>query len=64
MKKHWMVRLGRCGILAASGSMVLGTSCAQDVREAMISGGLDFVESSAVTVLESFFPLDAFVAPE
>lgn len=61
MKDNWVRRIGRGILLVASGSVVLGTSCAEDVRDALVSGGLDFVEDSAVTILESWFPLDNFV---
>lgn len=64
MKKNWMVRFGRGVILMATGSMVLGTTCARDVRESLVAAGLDFVEGSAGIVLESLFPVEELVNPE
>ena len=63
MKQNWVVRIGRGLGLVASGGMVLGTSCARDIRESLVSAGLDFVEGSAGIVLEALFPVDERVNP-
>lgn len=64
MKQNWMLRLGRGVVLVATGSMVLGTTCARDVRQALVAAGLDFVEGSAGIVLESLFPVEDAFNPE
>lgn len=43
------------------GGMILGTSCAESVREAAVDGSLGFVEDTAAAVLEAWFPADALV---
>jgi|CXWL01.1.fsa_nt_gi hypothetical protein len=63
MKQNWVVRFGRGLVLVASGGMVLGTSCARDIRESLVSAGLDFVEGSAGIVLESLFPIEDAINP-
>jgi hypothetical protein len=47
--------------LLIPGALVLGTSCAQSVRESVVSAGLGFVESTAAAILEGLFPADAFL---
>ena len=42
----------------ASGSVLLGSSCASDIRDSLVSAGLDFVGDSAITVLETFVPVE------
>jgi hypothetical protein len=64
MKKNWMTKAARNFVLVASGGTVLGTSCMEDVRDAAVSGGLDFVESTATLVLESLIPIDETLNPE
>ena len=63
MKQNWVVRFGRGLVLVASGGMVLGTSCARDIRESLVAAGLDFVEGSAGIVLESMFPVEEVINP-
>ena len=53
MKQNWVVRIGRGLVLVASGGMVLGTSCARDIRESLVSAGLDGVFQASTDV---FFP--------
>lgn len=55
--RRWM----KWGLIALPGSALLGTSCAEDVRLSLVSAGLDFIESSAGTVLETLIPVDDFV---
>ena len=55
--KDWRARMGRLAMLAVPGMMVLGTSCATDIRHSIVAAGLDFVESSAGDVLSLIFPL-------
>lgn len=43
------------------GGLVLGTSCAENVRESLVGGGLGFVEDTAASILEQLFPADSFV---
>ena len=64
MKRNWMIKTARTLVLIASGGTVLGTSCMDDVRNAAVSGGLDWVESTATLVLESLFPVDERLNPE
>lgn len=42
----------------ASGSVLLGSSCASDIRDTLVSAGLDFIDASAITVLETFVPVE------
>lgn len=64
MKQNWVLRFGRGLVLVATGGMVLGTSCARDIRESVVAAGLDFVEGSAGIILESLFPVDEVINPE
>jgi hypothetical protein len=44
------------------GASLLGSSCAQDIRNSIVAAGLDFVEQSAGTVLDALVPVEEFVA--
>jgi hypothetical protein len=54
----------RLAVLLVPGGMVLGTSCAESVRESVVDGSLGFVEDTAAAVLEAWFPADALVPQE
>jgi hypothetical protein len=56
-KRDWKLRIGSLIVFAAPG-MLLGTSCASDIRRSVVAAGLDFVEGSAGDVLSALFPLD------
>jgi len=47
--------------LVVPGSLVLGTSCVESLRESVVSGGLGFVEDAAVVILETLIPVEDFV---
>jgi hypothetical protein len=64
MKKKPGRRLGAWVVLAVPGASLMGTSCLEDVRQSLVAGGLDFVESSATELLEAAFPLDALLPDE
>lgn len=57
-KNNAMTRLVRTLALTGSGAVVLGSSCVEDIRNAAISGGLDFVTASAEEILDSVFTFD------
>jgi hypothetical protein len=40
------------------GALAFGTSCLGDIRKSLVAAGLDFVEGTAGTVLETVFPVD------
>ena len=42
----------------ASGTALLGSSCTADVRDSLVSAGLDFVGDSAITVLDTLIPVE------
>jgi len=44
--------------------MVLGTSCAEEIRQSVVAGSLGFVEDTAATILEAFVPVDELLPPE
>ncbi len=54
---HWRARVLKIVVLVAPGVMVLGTSCASDVRRSLVAAGLDFVKSNAGDVLTTLFPV-------
>lgn len=60
-RKNWRTRIGRLVVLAVPGMMVLGTSCASDIRRSLVAAGLDFVKSNAGDVLGTLFPVDQFL---
>ncbi len=47
----------RLAALVVPGALVLGTSCAENLRESLVSGGLGFAEDSAVLLLERLIPV-------
>ncbi len=51
----------RLAVLVVPGGLMLGTSCAESVRESVVSGSLGFVEDTTAAVLEALFPADALV---
>lgn len=56
------MRLSKCTLLLVPGASLLGTSCAEDLRLSIVAAGLDFVESSAGTILETLIPVEDFIA--
>lgn len=51
--------------LVLPGALILGTSCAYNVRKSLVSAGLDFVKGTAGDVLDEFFPVqDLFATGE
>ncbi len=47
--------------LVVPGAFVLGTSCAESIRESLVDGSLGYVEDTASSILEQLFPADAIV---
>ncbi|MBI4581922.1 MAG: hypothetical protein HY718_19650 [Planctomycetes bacterium] len=47
----------RALLLTASGAALFGSSCASDVRDQMVAGGLDFVKHTTGDVLAELFPI-------
>lgn len=43
------------------GAMALGTSCAESIRESVVSGSLGFIEDSAAALLDSLVPVEDFI---
>ena len=58
---RWMTRVVRMFMWLGCGAVVLGSSCASDVMNALVAAGLDFVEGSAETVLETVLPLETML---
>jgi len=44
------------------GALILGTSCAYNVRKSLVAAGLDFVKGSAGDVLGTLFPVGDILA--
>lgn len=53
MQSKWMTRLA---MWAVPGSLVLGTSCATEMRDAAINAGATFVGNFLSAVLTGFLP--------
>jgi hypothetical protein len=51
----------RIAALLLPGGLVLGTSCAESIRESAVDGSLSFVEDTANAVLESLIPVGDFL---
>ena len=59
MKSGWVSRLMRGVMWLVPGAAVLGTHCsASDIRDALVSAGLDFVQDSASQVLSTLIPVE------
>jgi len=46
--------------LVVPGAFVLGSSCAESIRESAVDGSLGFIEDTAASMLEQLFPADMF----
>ena len=57
--RNFLVR--RLAGLVVPGALVLGTSCVESIRESAVDGSLGFVEDTAASILEQWFPADVFV---
>ena len=64
MKKTKMSRLWRWCALVAPGASLMGTSCSDNVRQAVVSATLDFLENSTGTILEAVIPVEDLVGGE
>lgn len=62
MNRNAKQRMVKWIVLLAPGAGVLGTSCAEDIRRAVVAAGLDFVEGAAGTALETFIPVDELLS--
>lgn len=51
---RWMSWL----MMLAPGAAVLGSSCVSDIRESLISGGLDYVSDSFYAFLQTISPIE------
>ena len=51
-------------VLGIPGAMTLGTSCAEAIRDSVVSAGLSFVEDTAGAFLEAVVPVDAVIPGE
>ena len=47
----------RLAALVVPGALVLGSSCVENLRESVVSGGLGFVEDAAVVIFETLIPV-------
>lgn len=55
-------RMARRALLwVVPSAMALGTGCLYDVRQSVIAAGLDYVESTATLVLETFIPVEDLI---
>jgi hypothetical protein len=60
-RRRWgLAQLAVCGVALVP---LMGSSCVGDVRDNIVSGGLDFVHDSVVVILEALVPVEAIVAP-
>jgi hypothetical protein len=50
IRHRWVVLIMCCG------TTLLGSSCATDIRDAIVSGALDFVSGNTSSLLSSLFP--------
>lgn len=46
---------------ALPGALVLGTTCASEIRDAAVSAGLDFAEGTFSLVLETLLPVEDII---
>ena len=60
MHRHAM--LAKMTVLIVLGVLLPGSQCARDVRQGVVSGGIDFVEGTTVAVLETVFPIADIIA--
>ena len=61
---HSVMRTATFVMWLATGTVMLGSSCAADVRDSLVSAGLDFVEDSASAVLERMVPVEEMMNGE
>lgn len=52
----------RALLWAVPSAMALGTGCLYDVRQSVVAAGLDFVEGTASTLIETLFPVADILA--
>jgi len=46
--------------LVVPGAFVLGSSCAESIRESAVDGSLGFIENTTASILDQLFPADLF----
>lgn len=62
MQRSWMTCLMRLLLWTVPGVAVLGSSCAADLKNAVVSAGLDFVEDSVGEALNTLIPVGDVLA--
>lgn len=60
MRKSMTIR-NRFLAMAVPGALALGTSCANEIRDAAVSAGLDFAEDTFGLILETLIPVEEFI---
>ena len=64
-RTHWSFRVARYLIWLLPGATVLGGGCsARDVRDSLVAAGLDFVQDSALELLDAAFPVAELLGAE
>ncbi len=53
-----MVRFGKWILLLAGASITFGVSCAMNMRDALLSGAMDYVSGTTSDALGSLLPLN------
>ena len=59
---RWTCRCVKALFAIGSGAFLIGTGCANDVKNALVSAGLDFVEGGAEAILNGVIPVNDIVA--
>ena len=61
-RRRWGVRVLVVLAYLAPGAVLMGSSCAADVRDAVINAGVSFIGDAASQLLDAVFPLEEIVA--
>lgn len=57
-------RFVRMAVLLAPGAALFGGGCPQNIKDALISGAIDFVEGTSEEVLNRVLPIPDLVSPQ
>ena len=61
-RRRWGVRVLVVLAYLAPGAVLMGSSCAVDVRDAVLDAGVSFIGDTVSQLLDAVFPVEQIVA--
>lgn len=60
-KSIWTKRWVRTAVWIVLGTAIMGSDCSEGTKESIMAAGFDFAEETATAILNTLFPVTAFL---